>query len=74
MLLKDDIAQLRSQLRGNLIEPDDEGYEQARKVYNAMISRKPRLIAQCADVADVMAAVRFGPRAPSIGFDSRRRT
>lgn len=60
MVLKDDIAQFRSQLRGSLIEPDDAGYEQARKVYNAMISRKPRLIAQCADVADVMAAVRFG--------------
>ncbi len=60
MLLKDNIAQLRSQFRGSLIEPDDAGYEQARQVYNAMISRKPRLIAQCADVADVMAAVRFG--------------
>ncbi len=60
MLLKDSIAQFRNQLRGSLIEPDDAGYEQARKVYNAMISRKPRLIAQCADVADVIAAVRFG--------------
>ena len=60
MLLKDSIAQFRNQLRGSLIEPDDAGYEQARKVYNAMISRKPRLIAQCADAADVMAAVRFG--------------
>src|SRR5215470_4839191 len=59
MLLKDDIARLRGQLRGGLIEPDHADYEQERKVYNAMISRKPRLIAQCADVADVMAAVRF---------------
>lgn len=60
MLLKNDVAQFRSQLRGSLIEPDDAGYEQARTVYNAMISRKPRLIAQCLDAADVMAAVRFG--------------
>src|SRR5215471_4427112 len=60
MLLKEDIAQFRSQFRGSLIEPDHADYEQARKVYNAMISRRPRLIAQCADVADVMAAVRFG--------------
>src|SRR5262249_12070671 len=50
----------RSQLRGNLIEPEDAGYQEARMVYNAMISRKPRLIAQCADVADVIAAVHFG--------------
>src|SRR5262249_25242966 len=60
MLLKNDIAQFRNQLRGNLIEPEDPGYQEARKVYNAMISRKPRLIAQCADVADVITAVRFG--------------
>jgi hypothetical protein len=59
MLPQDAIAQLRSQLRGEVIEPGDGRYANARKVYNAMIDRKPRLIVQCADVADVMAAVRF---------------
>src|SRR5712691_8294963 len=54
------ITQFRGQLRGELIEPADARYEEARKVYNAMISRKPRLIAKCADVADVITAVRFG--------------
>src|SRR5947209_2361168 len=54
------IDQFKAQLRGELIEPADPRYEEARKVYNAMISRKPRLIAKCADVADVIAAVRFG--------------
>src|SRR6266540_6926956 len=54
------ITQFKGQLRGDLIEPTDARYEEARKVYNAMISRKPRLIAKCADVADVIAAVRFG--------------
>jgi hypothetical protein len=53
------IAQFKGQLRGELIEPTDVHYEEARKVYNAMISRKPRLIAKCADVADVITAVRF---------------
>jgi hypothetical protein len=53
------VSQFRSQLRGQLIEPADPAYEDARKVYNAMISRKPRLIAKCADVADVIAAIQF---------------
>src|SRR5208337_500873 len=50
----------RASLRGGLIEPGDPNYDTARKVYNAMIDRHPRLIAGCAVVADVMAAVRFG--------------
>ncbi len=54
------VTQFKGQLRGELIEPTDARYEEARKVYNAMISKKPRLIAFCADVADVMAAVQFG--------------
>jgi FAD/FMN-containing dehydrogenase len=43
--------------RGELLNPDSEGYEEARKLYNAMIDRRPALIARCADVADVIAAV-----------------
>jgi len=46
-------------LRGRLIAPQDAEYEPARRVYNAMIDRYPRLIVRCADVADVVAAVRF---------------
>ena len=46
-----------NQLRGELIQPTDEGYDKARTVYNAMINRKPRLIARCADVADVIAEI-----------------
>jgi FAD/FMN-containing dehydrogenase len=57
---QEDVNQLKSQFRGELIEPTDPGYEEVRKVYNAMISKKPRLIAFCTDVADVMAAVHFG--------------
>src|SRR5262245_15014395 len=51
---------LRSRFRGELIQPGDAAYEVARKVYNGMIDRKPCLIAKCADVADVIAGVRFG--------------
>jgi FAD/FMN-containing dehydrogenase len=56
------INQFRGELRGVLIEPDDANYETERKVYNAMISRKPRLIAKCADVADVMTSIHFAQK------------
>ncbi len=55
-----DISEFKSQLRGGLVEPSDEQYKKERRVYNAMIDRKPRLIAKCADVADVMTAIHFG--------------
>jgi hypothetical protein len=55
MLSETTIVALKSELRGEVIEPGDAGYDAARKVYNAMIDRKPRLIVRCADVADVMA-------------------
>ena len=54
------IAQFRAQFRGAIIDSADPSYPEARKVYNAMIDRSPALIAQCTDVADVMAAIRFG--------------
>ena len=59
MSLEQAIADFRGQFRGTVIEPGDAQYEQARKVYNAMIDRKPRLIVQCTNAADVMAAVRM---------------
>jgi len=60
MLNEATIAAFRAGLRGGLIEPGEPTYDAARKVYNGMIDRRPRLIARCADVADVMAAVKFG--------------
>jgi len=54
------IDQLRSAFRGELIQPTDAAYDSARKVYNGMIDKRPKLIARCVDVADVMAAVQFG--------------
>jgi FAD/FMN-containing dehydrogenase len=43
-----------------LIQPNDPDYDEARTIYNKMIDKRPRLIAQCANVADVMTAVKFG--------------
>ena len=59
MSLQQAITEFRGQFRGAVIEPQDAGYEEARKVYNGMIDRKPRLIAKCTGVADVMAAVKM---------------
>jgi len=60
MLSESTIASLKSNMRGGVIEQRDASYDTARKVYNAMIDRRPRLIARCSDVADVIAAVNFG--------------
>jgi hypothetical protein len=57
---KDAIAQFAQSLRGPLIGRDHPDYDEARKLYNAMIDKKPLLIAKCADAADVVAAVNFG--------------
>ena len=59
MLNEATIADFRACLHGGMIEPSDPNYDAARRVYNAMIDRRPRLIARCTDVADVMAAVKF---------------
>ena len=59
MLNEATIASFRASLRGQLITPSDSQYDEARKVYNGMIDRRPGLIARCVDVADVQAAVNF---------------
>ena len=45
--------------RGDVIAPDDDGYDGARAVWNGTVDRRPRLIARCSGTADVAAAVRF---------------
>jgi hypothetical protein len=51
---------LRATFRGDLIGAEDPGYDDARRVQNGMIDRRPALVARPADVADVIAAIRFG--------------
>jgi FAD/FMN-containing dehydrogenase len=53
------IAQFRQSLRGRLIDRADSDYDEARKLHNAMIDKRPLLIARCADLADVVTAVGF---------------
>lgn len=51
---------LRHGFKGEIILPGNAGYNQARTLFNAMIDRRPAVIAQCADKEDVVRAVRFG--------------
>ncbi len=55
-----DFAAFSSALRGECIRPGMEGYDGARRVYNAMIDKRPAVIARCVDVADVIRAVALG--------------
>ena len=54
--------ELRNELRGNVITSSGAGYDEARRVWNAMVDKRPALIAQCADPQDVARAVSFGRR------------
>jgi FAD/FMN-containing dehydrogenase len=60
MLSKTTIKNFEANLRGDVIQRSDERYEEARKLYNGMIDKRPLLIARCVDVADVTTAVNFG--------------
>ena len=51
-----------SQIRGKVVLPEDSNYENTRKVYNAMIDKRPGMIVKCVDVADVIYAVNSFPR------------
>ena len=51
-------SSLHRRFKGDLLRPGDDGYEDARVIWNGMATRKPGLIARCADVSDVQDAVR----------------
>jgi len=56
---RDAVEQLAASLRGELLTPTSIGYDSARTIWNAMIDRRPALIARCLSAADVVQAVRF---------------
>jgi FAD/FMN-containing dehydrogenase len=51
------VEELRAEVRGQLVAPDDPEYDEARSVYNAMIDRRPAAVVRAAGVPDVVAAV-----------------
>jgi FAD/FMN-containing dehydrogenase len=54
------LTTLQDQISGEVLLPGDEGYDQARAVWNAMVDRKPQLIVRCTSPGDVAAALRYG--------------
>ncbi len=57
------IDELREKVRGPIIGPQDDGYDQARAVHNAMIDRRPAVVVRAANAGDVMSAVNFAREA-----------
>jgi FAD/FMN-containing dehydrogenase len=64
MAVIDDAAlrELRRRFQGQVIAPDDPGYDQARRVWNAMVDKRPAVIARCRAPEDVVAAVTLARR------------
>ena len=58
-MTKPTIDELHEQVRGDVITPDHDGYNEARKVYNAMIDKHPRVVVHARDVGDIVASVHF---------------
>jgi FAD/FMN-containing dehydrogenase len=56
------VVELRSQVRGEVMMPQDARFDAARTIWNAMIDRKPALIVRCAGVADIMRSLAFARR------------
>lgn len=54
------IKELKKRIKGRVISPQDGEYDEARKIYNAMIDKHPGMILKCKDKEDVIEAVNFG--------------
>jgi hypothetical protein len=62
-LAQTSIEELRSRMRGPVFYPSDEGYDQARAIWNAQIDKRPAAVARCSGTADIIAALKFAREA-----------
>jgi hypothetical protein len=58
------IEALRAAFRGQVLQPEEAGYDAARAVWNGMIDKRPALIARCQNTADIVDAVERALVAP----------
>ena len=65
------INDFKGKFRGDVLLPGDAGYDEVRQIWNAMIDRKPALIARCKSAADVVQAVEFGRTNNLLDLDPR---
>ena len=56
---KQNLNEFKANTRGRIVLPEDSDYDEVRKIWNAMIDRRPAIIAQCAEAGDVQRAVSF---------------
>ncbi|UCH04642.1 MAG: FAD-binding oxidoreductase [Candidatus Thorarchaeota archaeon] len=59
LLTEDAVESLKGQIQGDVLLPSDDDYDQARKIWNGMIDKRPALIVRCTGPADVIDAVKF---------------
>lgn len=64
------LTSLASGLRGSVITPNDDAYDESRRVWNGTVAKRPALIVKCSGVADVMDAVKFA-KASNLGVSVR---
>src|SRR5512145_2700100 len=57
--ISDAVAELAGTFSGQLLQPEEAGYEEARKVHNGLVNKRPALIARCRGTADVVDAVKL---------------
>src|SRR5918996_5559331 len=60
MTTVDTVGQLREAFSGQVLAPGEPGYDEARRIHNGLIDKRPALIARCLNTADVVDAVNFG--------------
>src|SRR6266403_6374091 len=58
-LFKEKIENLKSKVKGQIVQPRDSSYDEVRQIWNAMIDRRPALIVRCAEADDVSHAIAF---------------
>jgi hypothetical protein len=62
LLVEEAVQEFATNLRGELIHPEDDGYDAARAVFNGMVNKRPAMIVRCAGTSDVIEGVNFASR------------